>query len=251
MGESFAQPTYNEATHNSSAQPIVSIVAEDDDEPPSTGLPHYRSSEVTHSARGNTVDVQVHTRDFALQGHAMRNSTSSTAIPTAANTRKNSANFEHDIEKEAGELAAVSVQETRPPSPTSFKNFSPRKAKFATLFTPRHPVGPIPSHRESLMNCIRYTPLNAFLVIIPISWALHFTHQNETVVFVLSGLGLVPLAALLGFGTEQIALRTSQSVGGLLNATLGNLIEMIISGIALQKVDFTTLRMITLLTYVS
>lgn len=83
-----------------------------------------------------------------------------------------------------------------------------------------------------------YTPLNLCLLFIPVSWALHYTHQSATLVFVFSALGIVPLAALLGFGTEQIALKTSMSVGGLLNATLGNIVEMIIAGIALGKVRY-------------
>jgi Ca2+:H+ antiporter len=58
-------------------------------------------------------------------------------------------------------------------------------------------------------------------------------------IFVFSCLAIVPLAALLGLGTEQIAIRTSQSFGGLLNATLGNIIEMIIAGIALKQVSYT------------
>jgi Ca2+:H+ antiporter len=58
-------------------------------------------------------------------------------------------------------------------------------------------------------------------------------------VFFLLGVYIVPLAALLGFGTEQVAIRTSQSVTGLLNVTLGNIVEMIIdhSGIALKDVS--------------
>jgi Ca2+:H+ antiporter len=89
---------------------------------------------------------------------------------------------------------------------------------------------------QSLKATIRYSPLNFLLVFIPVSWALHYTHQSPTLIFVFSCLAIIPLAALLGLGTEQIALRTSQSVGGLLNATLGNIIEMIIAGIALKQV---------------
>lgn len=81
-----------------------------------------------------------------------------------------------------------------------------------------------------------YTPLNICLLFIPVSWALHYTHQSATLVFIFSALGIIPLAALLGFGTEQIAVRTSSAVGGLLNATLGNVVEMIIAGIALKEV---------------
>ncbi|KAJ6551813.1 Sodium/calcium exchanger protein-domain-containing protein [Mycena capillaripes] len=67
---------------------------------------------------------------------------------------------------------------------------------------------------------------------------MHYTHQSATLIFVFCCLGIIPLAALLGLGTEQIALRTSHSVGGLLNATLGNIVEMIIAGIALKQVMY-------------
>jgi len=46
---------------------------------------------------------------------------------------------------------------------------------------------------------------------------------------------LVPLAKLLGFCTEEIALYTNQTMGALLNATFGNAIELILSIIALSK----------------
>jgi hypothetical protein len=41
--------------------------------------------------------------------------------------------------------------------------------------------------------------VNYMLVFIPISWALHFTHQNSVIVFIFSMFAVVPLAALLGF----------------------------------------------------
>ncbi|KAF9255385.1 calcium/proton exchanger [Marasmius fiardii PR-910] len=110
--------------------------------------------------------------------------------------------------------------------------------RFLALFTPQKPlIGPEPTYSQSLIALVRYTPLNICLLFIPVSWALHFTHQNDTIVFVFSCLGIIPLAALLGFATEQIALRTSSTVGGLLNATLGNVVEMIIAGIALKRCE--------------
>lgn len=105
------------------------------------------------------------------------------------------------------------------------------------LFTPTHELGPSPGYLASAKNAIFHSPLNILLCFIPVSWVLHWTHQPETVTFVVSALAIVPLAALLGLGTEQIALRTSQAVGGLLNATLGNVVELIIAGIALGKCD--------------
>ncbi|KAJ6494045.1 Sodium/calcium exchanger protein-domain-containing protein [Mycena vitilis] len=118
---------------------------------------------------------------------------------------------------------------TKPPIP------APILEKFRVHFVPTHPLGPPPSYSASLRAVLWYTPLNVCLVFIPISWALHYTHQSATLVFVFCCLGIIPLAALLGLGTEQIALRTSHSVGGLLNATLGNVVEMIIAGIALKQ----------------
>lgn len=109
--------------------------------------------------------------------------------------------------------------------------------RLQTLFIPTRPIGPSPGYLASLKAAAFYSPLNIFLLLIPVSWALHYTKQPDTLVFVFSALAIVPLAALLGLGTEQIALRTSQSVGGLLNATLGNVVEMIIAGIALHKVS--------------
>lgn len=53
-------------------------------------------------------------------------------------------------------------------------------------------------------------------------------------VFVINFISIIPLAKLLGESTEQLAMHTSQSLGGLLNATFGNAVEIIISIIALK-----------------
>ncbi len=52
--------------------------------------------------------------------------------------------------------------------------------------------------------------------------------------FGLSALAIIPLSALLGHATEELAARTGPTIGGLLNATLGNLAELIIAGFALR-----------------
>jgi len=54
-------------------------------------------------------------------------------------------------------------------------------------------------------------------------------------VFVLNFVAIVPLAALLSVGTEEIALYSGDVVGGLLNATFGNAVELIVSVLALVK----------------
>lgn len=66
------------------------------------------------------------------------------------------------------------------------------------------------------------------LVLAPLSWALALGHQTVAA-FAASALALIPLAALIGRSTEQIAIRSGPRLGGLLNATFGNLTELILS----------------------
>jgi Ca2+:H+ antiporter len=54
------------------------------------------------------------------------------------------------------------------------------------------------------------------------------------VVFVMAALGVVPLAGWLGIATEELAARTGPRLGGLLNATLGNAAELIITLVAIR-----------------
>jgi hypothetical protein len=110
-----------------------------------------------------------------------------------------------------------------------------KRSRLRALFTPTKRVGPAPGYGRSFINIFKFSPLNILLVFLPISWALHFTHQSNTLLFATSALAVLPLAALLGFGTEQVAVRTSSAVAALLNASLGNLTELIIAGIALHR----------------
>ena len=70
--------------------------------------------------------------------------------------------------------------------------------------------------------------LEWLLLFIPVSLALSLWHQ-ELAVFFTSALAILPLAALIGRSTEQLAIRAGPRAGGLLNATFGNITELIIS----------------------
>jgi Ca2+:H+ antiporter len=86
-----------------------------------------------------------------------------------------------------------------------------------------------------LLHEIRRNPLLWLLVFVPVVLA---TAKREpgahTLLFVLSVLAIVPLAALLSHATESVAARTGDAAGGLLNATLGNLTELVIAVTALR-----------------
>lgn len=76
--------------------------------------------------------------------------------------------------------------------------------------------------------------LNWLLVLAPAALVAHWAHASPLVVFVLAALAIVPLSGLLGSATEHLAEYTGPTVGGLLNATLGNLAELIIAFLALR-----------------
>ncbi len=81
---------------------------------------------------------------------------------------------------------------------------------------------------------IRHNPLLWLLAFVPIVFAAKkLVPGAHTLLFVLSVLAIVPLAALLSHATESVAAKTGDAVGGLLNATLGNLTELIIALAAL------------------
>jgi Ca2+:H+ antiporter len=69
-----------------------------------------------------------------------------------------------------------------------------------------------------------------------------FKPEAHTLLFVLSVLAIVPLAALLSHATESVAAKTGDAVGGLLNATLGNLTELIIALAALRAGQYILVK---------
>jgi Ca2+:H+ antiporter len=77
---------------------------------------------------------------------------------------------------------------------------------------------------------------NWLLLFVPISVLLeHSEGTSPAVVFFAAALAIVPTARLIVQGTEQIAVRTGAAIGGLLNATFGNLPELIIATVALRS----------------
>ena len=75
----------------------------------------------------------------------------------------------------------------------------------------------------------RDTKLNLLLLAIPLTFYFRYIEHDQSMAFFSSLVAIMPLAFLMGRATEEIALRTSESLGGLLNATFGNAAEMIIA----------------------
>src|SRR5437773_8192918 len=90
------------------------------------------------------------------------------------------------------------------------------------------------SLRDALIAIV-HNRLNLLLFAAPASWVLDRAMPGSPWIFLTSALSLVPLAGIIGLGTEQLALRAGPAVGGLLNATFGNAAELIIAIVALGR----------------
>ena len=94
-----------------------------------------------------------------------------------------------------------------------------------------------------LLKEIRHNPLLWLLAFVPAVYAAQrLRPEAHTLLFVLSVLAIVPLATLLSHATESVAAKTGDAVGGLLNATLGNLTELVIALAALRAGQYTLVK---------
>ena len=94
-----------------------------------------------------------------------------------------------------------------------------------------------------LLKEIRHNPLLWLLAFVPVVFATQkLKPEAHTLLFLLSVLAIVPLAALLSHATESVAAKTGDAVGGLLNATLGNLTELVIAFTAMRAGQYMLVK---------
>src|SRR5215217_4081988 len=96
---------------------------------------------------------------------------------------------------------------------------------------------------KTLLGEIRQNPLLWLLVFVPVVFITAKVRPDaNSFLFMISVLAIVPLAALLSHATESVASKTGDAVGGLLNATLGNLTELVIALTALQAGQYLLVK---------
>lgn len=92
-----------------------------------------------------------------------------------------------------------------------------------------------PEVQRASLNKFLRSPMNWLLLFIPLTIGLeHLAHVSAPVLFFMAAVSIIPIAALIVRATEQIAHRTGDAIGGLLNATFGNAPELIIALVALK-----------------
>src|SRR5262245_20115225 len=84
--------------------------------------------------------------------------------------------------------------------------------------------------------------INWLLIFIPVSVGLEYAHAADPLLFFAAALAIVTIARLIVLSTEQLAVRTGDAIGGLLNATFGNAPELIIAFVALRAGFFDMVR---------
>lgn len=86
-----------------------------------------------------------------------------------------------------------------------------------------------------IQHVLYSSPVNILLVFVPLGIFWGFFEFSQTWLFIFNFLAIIPLAAILSYATEELADKVGNTVGGLLNATFGNAVELIVSIIALER----------------
>src|SRR5512140_675228 len=81
---------------------------------------------------------------------------------------------------------------------------------------------------------IAENPLHLLLLSLPVVLAGQLLGWSAMALFLLAAAGIVPLAAIIGDATEDLSAHTGPRIGALLNASLGNAAELIITVVAVQ-----------------
>jgi Ca2+:H+ antiporter len=81
--------------------------------------------------------------------------------------------------------------------------------------------------------------VNLLLVFVPVGIVVGALKSDPVLVFIMNFLAIIPLASLLSFATEELSEQMGQAIGGLMNASFGNAVELIVRGISVYCVGMS------------
>lgn len=81
------------------------------------------------------------------------------------------------------------------------------------------------------------------LIFVPLGILAKIFNWGPLSIFLLNFFAIIPLAKLLGDATEQVSIRLGSTLGGLLNATFGNAVELIVAVVALMQGQLRIVQM--------
>ena len=95
---------------------------------------------------------------------------------------------------------------------------------------------------EGLVEMFTENKINYLFVFIPFAYWSHAAQWSDGSIFILNFLAMVPLASMLGVFTEELAAHTNDVIGGLINATFGNAVELVVAIQALLAGDYRVVQ---------
>jgi len=84
--------------------------------------------------------------------------------------------------------------------------------------------------------------INILFIFVPLAFVANYLSWSAQPVFWINFFAMIPLACLLGDLTEEVALHTNQTIGGLINATFGNAVEVVVAVQALYLDEFRVVQ---------
>ncbi|KAF5388984.1 hypothetical protein D9757_005086 [Collybiopsis confluens] len=124
----------------------------------------------------------------------------------------------------------------------SRRNFSESDASFLHRTSLIFKAEGEPSYAKSFKFFIFSSWINILLVFVPLSIIAHNLDFDAALRFSFSFIAIVPLASLLGTATEQMSVKLGQTLAGLLNASFGNAVEIIVGIAALMQDQLTIVQ---------
>lgn len=94
----------------------------------------------------------------------------------------------------------------------------------------------------AIKNLLFGSRLNILLFFAPFAIWSYVAHWNDTWIFTLNFIVMIPLANVLGEATEALAIHTGETIGGLVNATFGNAVEVVVAVLALSKGEIAVVQ---------
>jgi Ca2+:H+ antiporter len=171
-------------------------------------------------------DNRIATEDFGGPPHADTAPPDSASSPTAPEQP-----WPNDTEGRAppqGANGALASSTAKSSSETGPKR---RKWGFLSKGSDKEPENEVnekekaPHPPITTMSMVRHTIfgswINVLLLLVPVGFAVNYARLDGVAIFVINFIAIIPLAGMLSYATEELAMRVGETLGGLVNATFG------------------------------
>ncbi len=166
-----------------------------------------------------------------VNGQDFKTSTRASTMPAASPTSATSSGLSpvpekpRDNEHASGDTDETLVADTGRARKRRFLEFGKKDKEDEGMERTTTSESKKAKQRFTLLGQIRAAVFNSWinilLVAVPVGIIVNYLHVTPIAIFTINFVAIIPLAAILSYATEEIALRTSETLGGLLNATFG------------------------------